>query len=459
MKVSKFEVEKVLKTLPIGYYVGRDINVTLTDNDSTSYNLLLDKIEISYPTIAKTLERIADMDIEYATRCLLYHEVSHALLTPKTINTEPIYSIFEDERIETILADYYLKVDFKSFVKQLNDWHFQKPTSALKYFFQIVRYRHGPKKFVNRVQKIILDYQDLNASTSICCSIADYQSAIQDLFYDILADYHKDASSASSGVSDTSPSKTASGIAASEQSETKSDEIKAEIRQKLSKINRYVNEKMYRQLKQIFDNSRSIKHRSSSAINAYSGRFDARSVARDDYKYFIQANRVGHIKTYSKIHLNLFIDESGSMHPSQLEINQLLYCLRRLVKENSDFSMTVIYCGMSERIDNDSPLQASGGNDLDEKIYSIYNNVQQRDAVNCNIVLFDGDVYTDSWMASYRNGKTFSAFNHDNCIIVSSYANEEYISKFCKVAKVVMTNNYVNDFYDAIVKNLYTILN
>ena len=465
MKVSKFEVEKVLKTLPIGYYVGRDIDVTLTNENTTSYNLLLDKIEISYPTIAKTLERVADMNIEYTTRCLLYHEVSHALLTPKKLNTDDIYNIFEDERIETILADYYLKVDFKSFTKQLNDWHFQKPKSSLDYFFQIVRFRYGPKKFTDRVQQIILDYQNLDASiTNYTIKLATYVGTIYNLYQDILNDYREKTYSDAFDIPDTSDistSKTTSDTLSSDGSNVKSNlsMTKTEIKWKLTKVNNYVNQKMYEQLKQVFDNSRNTKHHSSSAINAYSGKFDPRLVARDDYKYFVQANRVGHIKAYSKIHLNLFIDESGSMYYSELKINQLLYSLKRLAKENPDFSMTVVYCGMSERIDNNSALRAYGGNDLDEKIYSIYNSIQQHDAINCNIILFDGDVYTDSECKPYSDGRTFSAFNHDNCIIVSNWMNEAYISKFCKAAKVVITNNYVNDFYDAIVKNLYRMLN
>lgn len=461
MKVSKFEVEKVLKTLPIGYYVGRDIDVTLTDGNTTSYNLLLDKIEISYPTIAKTLERVADMDIEYATRCLLYHEVSHALLTPKKLDVKDIYNIFEDERIETILADYYLKVDFKSFTKQLNDWHFQKPASALEYFFQIVRFRYGPKKFTDRVQKIILDYQDLDASYRYYYGrVSNYIYDIYNLYQDILTDYRKKKRSNDFDISNSSDfNKTSAFELGNSETKLGLNITKTGIRQKLAKANSYVNQEMYEQLKQIFDNSRNTRHRSSSAINAYSGKFDPRSVARDDYKYFVQANRVGHIKAYSKIHLNLFIDESGSMDSNEFRINQLLYSLKRLVKENPNFSMTIVYCGISERIDNDSLMHAWGGNDLDEKIYSIYNSIQQYDAINCNIVLFDGDAYTDADCKSYANGRTFNAFNHDNCIIVSNESNKDYIYKYCKAAKVIITNDYVNEFYNAIIKNLYTILN
>ena len=58
-----------------------------------------------------------------------------------------------------------------------------------------------------------------------------------------------------------------------------------------------------------------------SAINAYSGVFDPRSVGRQDYKYFIQKNRAGNVKRFSKIKLNLFIDDSGSFKDSENVVN------------------------------------------------------------------------------------------------------------------------------------------
>ena len=60
---------------------------------------------------------------------MLYHELSHVILTPRTIfvrrNEEErdIINIFEDERIETLLQKFYIKVDFKDFVKQFNGWN------------------------------------------------------------------------------------------------------------------------------------------------------------------------------------------------------------------------------------------------------------------------------------------------------------------------------------------------
>ena len=89
MNVSKPLVEQILKTLPIGYYCGRDIDVELSDSDTTCINLVEDKIQISYPTISDVAKTLAnDSNIENDIRCLLYHEVSHAILTPKSLRTE-----------------------------------------------------------------------------------------------------------------------------------------------------------------------------------------------------------------------------------------------------------------------------------------------------------------------------------------------------------------------------------
>ena len=118
MDVSFARVEQILKTLPIGYYCGRDIKVSLSKQDTTYYDFSNDCIRISYPMIQRSVKLLSDdSKIENDIRCLLYHEVSHAILTPSNIRKDDFYNVFEDERIETILQDYYMRVDFKEIVK------------------------------------------------------------------------------------------------------------------------------------------------------------------------------------------------------------------------------------------------------------------------------------------------------------------------------------------------------
>ena len=101
------ECEAILKTLPVGYYCGGRINVTLDKNEPTSYFRHEDNsIVISYPIISKGLEAVTDETWkETAVRSMLYHEVSHAILTPDSYMKDEesttmleVLNIFEDER-------------------------------------------------------------------------------------------------------------------------------------------------------------------------------------------------------------------------------------------------------------------------------------------------------------------------------------------------------------------------
>ena len=112
-------VLKIFNTLPIGYYFGARLEAVLSETSEDSFINLVDlKIVISYPTILEKYNTIQEKDkIEIIIRTLLYHEVSHAILTPyiADLNKENaiIFNIFEDERIETVLKHKFLDVDFK----------------------------------------------------------------------------------------------------------------------------------------------------------------------------------------------------------------------------------------------------------------------------------------------------------------------------------------------------------
>ena len=82
----------------------------------------------------------------------------------------------------------------------------------------------------------------------------------------------------------------------------------------------------------LFNKNSKVTKKNSAAINAYSGVFDPRSTIRDDYKFFLQSNRVGHQKAFSKMKLNLFIDRSGSFYPSVPMVNKIIYALQKIEK-------------------------------------------------------------------------------------------------------------------------------
>lgn len=150
MKPSVGYCQDVLKTLPVGYYLGHPVSLRLDPTgDSTYIELDCERVTVSYKNICTALENAPDdIDPEPIIRALLYHEISHALLTPRgllsTANSDLIYkccsrykngtdkaayirdhvhdiiNIFEDERIETTCRNYYMNVDFKRLVVLLN---------------------------------------------------------------------------------------------------------------------------------------------------------------------------------------------------------------------------------------------------------------------------------------------------------------------------------------------------
>ena len=71
MAVSRIQVENIFKTLPTGYYVGRQVKNVLTDEQGSYYNLMNDEIHVSYPMIEKVSKSLPDsLTIENDIRCL-----------------------------------------------------------------------------------------------------------------------------------------------------------------------------------------------------------------------------------------------------------------------------------------------------------------------------------------------------------------------------------------------------
>ena len=125
MDISFGRVKEIAESLPIGFYAKEKIELIISNDEQVSYYAPLEnKIVISYSTILQALRKINDNDpyVETAVRSVLYHEVSHAILTPTDLQVTNIINIFEDERIETLLANYYYNVNFKENIFLLNDY-------------------------------------------------------------------------------------------------------------------------------------------------------------------------------------------------------------------------------------------------------------------------------------------------------------------------------------------------
>lgn len=120
------EIENILKTLPVSYYIGRNVPLKLTNENGSYYVPMDDEAYISYPmfnnVMTKIEHKLNDENIERLTRTLTYHEISHAFITPKSLSMNNVVNVFEDERIESMCRNYYKGVNFKELLMLVNDW-------------------------------------------------------------------------------------------------------------------------------------------------------------------------------------------------------------------------------------------------------------------------------------------------------------------------------------------------
>lgn len=483
MNVPVAMIKTIAESLPIGLYAKRRIPVAIDEKEPTSYyNPVSDEIVISSKIIQEGLKHVhKKKDIEPAVRSMLYHEVSHSILTPNRMKMTDWMNIFEDERIETILGDYFLDVDFKKQIlhingfKSLDEVPNPAPTAMAK-FYSVVRFGIGEKKFVDEVDRIIKDYSKFNSSTDLWQTY-HYIDEVKNLYRAITGEEPpiENIITASvpfdtEGEEDTEEENTIAPSDTDEEAEEeksgdeakgkpchgRKNPLKEKEIEKLIKstfiTNRYVDTKLTDELSMILENF-SKKNNSGSALAGYSGTFNARAVVREDYKYFERKASINGSNKFGTFHLNLFIDESGSFYRSEATMNTLLRSLTDIERKNPNFTLDVVFCGVGERLVRDKRhriFKAEGGNRLDKETYELYRKLQKPNTYNYTIACFDGDACSDGG----RNDHGFGAFDHNNCVIISDYDNERYIRNDVHSARVIYTRNYTNE----LIKNVIDAL-
>ena len=472
------EAEKLLQQLPVAFYLKRKLDVKL-DYANTSYiDIYNNKLVVSYNQLAN-LSTADEKDV----RCCLYHEVSHAFLTPLKLSMNDIINIFEDERIETICKNYYLDTDFKSFCFKTNNYNGQLPKDEHQLFYQIVRFRKGPQQFVDKVDKIIAKHAKLNRDSSYTCCDEYYDDVIA-FWNEVVAYWNQLQKLNEESLSNNQDETTSQNICQNKetsqlnqnnnQSNNKNVQenqfdtqsaINDAIKNLDSQFNALIDENFQASINQILFSKAKATKMNGSAINAYSGVFDPRSVGRQDYKYFVQKNRAGNVKRFSKIKLNLFIDDSGSFKNSEDVVNKMLYNLVQLEKKTTDFEFDVVVMDVDERLlkKNARKIKCNNCNMLDKNIFKLFDSVQSKNATNINIVMFDGFAFSDlTWSSTSvknklynENRSNFKAFNKANTIIISSQTNEKDINEFCPSAKkIIESKNYAQLLINNIINNL-----
>ena len=504
MSVSYLEVKKVFDTLPVGYYIGRDVKRELSESENGSYyDPMNDKITISFPFIKEGLDKSETTDIESDIRTLLYHEVSHAFLTPKTLmdtfrrharrsgynelmigmSFNDIINIFEDERIERIFDKYFYGVNFRKYCERVNDWKgIFHATDIKEAWFDFIRFRTTTKRceeLLPRIDEIIKIYNNLTNWSANTLSWG-YCSYVWKLFIDFLVKWKKeDKTNKEKNESDTTSEsrKTKKGDSSSSENEEKREakEGMSEITnnsddgenpiissKELQKIinnisGQYIDKNIIDTFMLLFNKNSKVTKKNSAAINAYSGVFDPRSTIRDDYKFFLQSNRVGHQKAFSKMKLNLFIDRSGSFYESVPMVNKIIYALQKIEKINPDFEFDVVTIGMDERLlpKNNRTFNAVGGNAITPALKKIYNSLQNSKYQTINILLFDGNCHTD---CDFEDCENLSVFNNKKSIVISEASNKAAFDKFIPSVKVNYCKDFVNELFKSIITALQIVL-
>lgn len=496
MNVSFAQVKTIMDTLPIGYYAGKRVSVTLEPQTAvhTSYYSPIDEtIVIDYPIIAERLQKAPDTaDVEEAVRSMLYHEVSHAILTPKALvsllsdatqEIIDVVNIFEDERIETILSNYYHNVNFRKQLSEITSPN--TGTDCMSKFFDLVRFHIGPKPFLEKVTQMIKDYQKLTACAERYATF-NYLWAINDL-WEKFKRYYKtnpqpqqpqaqNANESSTGNANDSTSAQTQQAEQTQQTKELVD-ISAETAEQL--INSAINdnflgncpskkrEQVKKQIVQfetevnrIFDNFHR-KNNSGNGINAYSGVFNPRAVARQDYRYFDRALPNNGNNKFGTCHLNCFIDVSGSFESASPLVNSVLGILTKIEKRNRNFTMSVIHINTEwhEAQDyRDREFTANDGNDLPSDIKERFNKLQKKNTYIHNLVLFDGDAFSSSDKLPKECAKVFSTFDTPTTTLITDRDNEELCKDFHS-GNVIITNKYTDELLKNILLSLQKAFN
>ncbi len=499
MTVSYSRIEAIYKTLPIGYYLGRNIKMELSKTSEDSfYAPASDSITISAPCIINACEHIAseEINLEEIIRGLVYHEISHVILTGQTPldlssvqKAQAIFNIVEDERIETVLRNYYMRVNFRKNIMLINNYHGEASVSVDEAFYQFIRYHVvEDKMWLDRLYFLIRKHRNLNCGSDIQ-DWDQYMRDILELYRDFCPknsdpEENKNSSKGKSGSGDPSeednrfdaddPSADMSEMTpeqivdifandTTEFDDLTSSDAKAlvtNIRKKVFDF--YEDPELKARVTKIIEGARKKRGMLEGSIRGYSGRIDPKGFARNDYKIFVKNTNGGSINGNAKTHFNLFIDNSGSFCYNDDTMNKFIRVLNSLVSPKFDFDVITLNTRIVEWTSTNKMLfNSKGRNCIDDAIFPIFRKHQKLQHNNFNIVLFDGDAYSDDRRRSFYDGikNNFSAFDSEETIIISDTDNVKYIEPSIKKAKVkYIKRDYCKTFIDEVLTLLEKVM-
>lgn len=491
MKMTFKEMEEIVNSLPIGYYAKRRIPVKLDHAETSFFNIVDKTITVSYEGVSVALEKVDEANKEVAVRSSLYHEVSHALLTTtelfnpekgycdwytnKPVAITPEFNIVEDERIETVCGNKYLNVDFVKNRYWINGLEpnapLPKTTDPMNAFYNLVRFHEGEQSWLDRAKELIDDFKDLNILSRLS-NWYWYHREVEKFYHDFVKKFNADPESYNNSPNYKSSPYTSDlqgeQMVGSAEADPNADHEEANPEQSEKKENEpggrsggfdemfsnlynevtehyTLDQKTSNQLEAILSNFNK-KNGGGASITAYSGRLNPRQMIRDEYKIFERKSSIRGSNTYGSLHLNLFIDVSGSFYYNKDSVNRLLICLQNLEKRYSYFTFDLVKCGEGEILadKNHRLIDPSGGNRLTHEVVSFFRQLQKPQTQNCNIMLFDGDCYPE-------NG-VFEKLDNSNLTVIAERGNQRYLRVMEKAKVIYENNDYANMLTDNVLK-------
>ena len=499
MELSFAKCESIMNTLPIGFYTGRRINVKIDKKVETSYyDPMEDSIVVSYPIIAHRMKVMPEgsCDEEEAVRSMMYHEVSHAILTPaEALQNNFAVNCMEDERIETVLRNYFHGVNFRKQLLDVHGGHIPKATDSQSAFFNAVRFGLGTSRVQKEVQRIISKYAPMNRATARWernIGAGYYEDDIEDLYRLIQKDFKtnpeefqpKDEQGGEAqmmdkmvqvqkdGDGEDSDKKGSSQKGDSDEAEKCQCDVLHESGLSEEQVKRMVgaclgkqsglNEAQVVKLDEFQKTAEMIisnfnkKNKGGSGINAYSGVFNPRAIVRNDYRYFERAMTTQGNNKFGTCHLNLIIDCSGSFCNNVNVTNGILAVLSEIERKNRNFSMDVAFINHEFKLCqtvSERKMTAWGGNSIPENMKEILMKLQKPQTCNYNIILFDGDACCNDMYGRDCN-KAFGVFDMKQTTLITDPDNEEYMNPPFTSTKVVVTQEYTKELIDHIIHAL-----
>ncbi len=488
MELTFAKCESILDTLPIGYYTGRRIKTALDKEAETSfYSPMEDTIVVSYPIIAHRMSNMPEgSNEEEAIRSMLYHEVSHAILTPSELRPTTAVNIFEDERIESVLRNYYHGVDFRKQLYDIHGGHAPEAKNAEQAFYNAVRFGLGTGKVQKEIQRIMNEYSKMNRASDHYTA-SEYRWDV-DRLYRLVEDefqkhpqefnnqngqsgQQKQMDSLKDGQSEGQSKSQMNGEGQEETEgegegmESRPDNVSDpthEMEMTAEQVKRMVGASLgkepnmsdaekaqlneFQKIVETIIGNFNKKNSGGSGINAYSGVFNPRAVARKDYRFFERSMSTQGNNKFGTCHLNLIIDCSGSFDSNVPLTNGILAVLSEVERKNRNFSLDVVFINHTLKICKsvrDRLMKAWGGNEIPENMKEVLMGLQKPQTCNYNIILFDGDAMCNNrelrTIAQQR--KRFGVFDMKQTTMISDPDNEEYMENFTST-KVVITQDY-----------------